>query len=411
MTRYFNYILIILITCSSSSLSAQKYKTFYDGPYIEVKDDGVKIDWIEKGVHKKEKLAFNELSTFKVEGLPEVDLTDLDFDKNLPTVYENVSKFVALSDIHGQYDLLTKLLNAQGVVDSLGHWTYGDGHLVIVGDIFDRGDKVTETLWLLFNLEKEALKVGGGVHIILGNHEIMIMHGDIRYINPKYQYTSHKLKTDYENLFSKHTVLGQWIRSKNVSEKINDIVFVHGGFSQEVLDKEKSISAINKIFKENINSQNRIKANRDELIDLLYFENGPLWYKGYANPNGFDVDAADKILNILDAKSIVVGHTSMPKIIALLDNKIILVDSSLKFGKTGEILVYEKDTFYRGMIDGTKILLGDESDRGLGSPFNYIYELGDGELAIVLNTDVNKLINNKLTEKYQSCKLTAVHNN
>ena len=411
MTRYIiNCVLLILIICNGSISYAQKYKSYYDGPYIELDDEEVKVEWIEKGKYRKEKLPLTDTFQFNIQGLPKVDLSDLEFERNLPAAYDTVRKFVALSDIHGQHDLFLDLLVAQNVIDSSGHWIYDDGHLMIVGDIFDRGDKVTESLWFLFNLEKQAIRHGGLVHILLGNHELMILHGDVRYIHPKYQYTSQKLRTKYEDLFSPKTVLGQWLRAKNVSEKLNDIVFVHGGFSQDVLDKEKSISTINKIFKEKINNKKNIKARKDELIDLLYFKNGPLWYRGYANPNGFDVNTADKILNELDAESIVVGHTSMPKIITLHDNKIILVDSSIKFGKTGEVLVYETDSLYRGFLDGSKIVLGDESSKGLGSPFEYIYNLGDGDLTVVLNTDVDKLIDNKLNEEYQSSKLTAIHN-
>ena len=72
--------------------------------------------------------------------------------------------------------------------------------------------------------------------------------------------------------------------------------------------------------------------------------------------------------------------------------------------------MYESDTLYRGFLDGSKIVLGDETDKGFGSPFNYIYNLGDGDLTIVLNTDVKKLLKNKLNEEYQKSKLTAIHN-
>ncbi len=411
MIRHSNYIFIIILTLLSSALSAQKFKSYNDGPYIKIKDGRTELSWIKNGRHKTEEGVTNDTSIFNVSGLPEVNLSELDFDRDLPTEYDNVSKFLAISDIHGQHDLFIKILVSHNVIDTTGVWTYGDGHLMIVGDIFDRGDKVTESLWFLFDLEKQAKRNGGHVHILLGNHELMVLHGDVRYINPKYQYTAGKLKVEYEELFSNETVLGQWLRSKNITEKINDIVFVHGGFSKQVLDKEKSLIKINDIFKQQITSKKKIKSNNSKLIDLLYFENGPLWYRGYANPNGFDVEVADDILDLLDAETIVVGHTSMPKIITLHDNKIILIDSSIKFGSTGEVLIMQNDTLYRGMDDGTKVVLGDDKDKGFGSPFNYVYNLGDGDLTIILNTDIKKLLKNKLKEEYQDSKLTAVHNN
>ena len=63
-------------------------------------------------------------------------------------------------------------------MDSACHWTFGKGHLVICGDLFDRGNDVTAELWLLYKLEEEAKEKGGYVHTILGNHEIMNLSGD-----------------------------------------------------------------------------------------------------------------------------------------------------------------------------------------------------------------------------------------
>ena len=36
---------------------------------------------------------------------------------------------------------------ADHIVDDGGNWAFGQGHLVVVGDVFDRGDEVTEILW------------------------------------------------------------------------------------------------------------------------------------------------------------------------------------------------------------------------------------------------------------------------
>lgn len=392
------------------SVIGQKKTNYNDGPYIKKNDNEFEISWVRNGRVHKEKGPINDSIVFNIDGLPKVNLYDLSFEHDHPTEYENVNKILAISDIHGQHDLFIKILKSHQVIDSLGNWIYGEGHLMIVGDIFDRGSKVTESLWFLFDLEKQAMKNGGYVHVLLGNHELMVLHDDLRYIHPKYQYTSGKLKTDYNKLFSTNTVLGQWLRTKNICEKINEMVFVHGGFSQEVLDKEKSLSKINKLFIEKINNQGKVDTENDELLELLYFENGPLWYRGYADPSGFNIASADKILEALEAETIVVGHTSMPKIISIHKNKIVLIDSSIKFGSSGEVLIMENDTLYRGLDDGRKIVLGDDSDESFGSPFNYVYNLGDGDLTILLNTDVNKLIANKLNEEYQDSKLTAIHN-
>mgnify|MGYP000107719210 CR=1 FL=1 len=48
-------------------------------------------------------------------------------------------RIVALSDIHGQYGLLVRLLRAHGVIDAQDRWAMGKDTLVVAGDVFDRG--------------------------------------------------------------------------------------------------------------------------------------------------------------------------------------------------------------------------------------------------------------------------------
>ena len=390
-------------------IDAQRRPKYNDGPYIGSNDTSARIMWIQEGEKHDTVVSIAENFLFKKKGLPQVDIGDLDFEPDEFRRYENVSKFIAISDIHGQHDLFQVLMKAHNVIDEEENWIYGDGHLVIVGDVFDRGDKVTETLWALFKLEKQAKTAGGKVHLLLGNHEFMILHGDIRYINPKYRFTTGSFGIEYPKLYDQHTVMGRWLRSKNISTVINGIGFVHGGYSQELLNKESSLKVLNNTFKEQVIYSEDLDENNDDLLSMLYFDNGPLWFRGYANPVGFDLEQAEVILDILGLKRIVVGHTSMPRIVPVHNGRVILIDSSIKFGKTGEVLVYEMDSLYRGMINGNKTSL-DTHDKDR-SPFKYIHDFKDKELTIILDTDIEELIKNKEEEKYQKSKLTAIHDN
>ncbi len=390
-------------------LDAQKRPKYNDGPYIGSNGTSARIMWIQEGEKHDTVVRVVDEFLFDKKGLPQVEIGDLDFEVDEFKRHENVSKFVAISDIHGQHDLFQVLMKSHNVIDDEENWIYGDGHLVIVGDVFDRGDQVTETLWLLFKLEKQAKAAGGKVHVLLGNHELMILHGDIRYINPKYRFTTGSFGIEYPKLYDEHTVLGRWLRSKNISTVINGIGFVHGGFSQKVIDEESSLKKLNSTFKEQVIKNSDLDENDGSLLSMLYFENGPLWYRGYANPEGFDLDQAESILDTLNLKTIVVGHTSMPRIVSVHDGKIILIDSSIKFGKTGEVLVFQKDSLYRGMLSGRTAAL-DTKDKNR-SPFNYVHDFEDGELTIMLDTDIKELIKNKNDEEYQETKLTAIHDN
>ena len=392
-----------------AQVDAQRRPKYNDGPYIGSNDTSARIMWIQKGVKHDTVVSIADNYVFQKEGLPQVDIGDLDFEPDEFQRHKNVSKFVAISDIHGQYDLFKVLMKAHNVIDEEENWIYGDGHLVVVGDVFDRGDKVTETLWALFRLEKQAKAAGGKVHLLLGNHEFMILHGDIRYIHPKYRFTTGSFGIEYPKLYDQHTVLGKWLRSKNISTVINGIGFVHGGYSKEVLNTENSLKVLNNTFKEQVMDNEDLDEDDDDLLSMLYFDNGPLWYRGYANPDGFDLDQAEAILDTLGLERIVVGHTSMPRIVPVHDGRIILIDSSIKFGKTGEVLVYEMDSLYRGMISGRKASL-DTHDKDR-SPFNYVHDFEDRELTIMLDTDIGELIKNKEEEEYQKSKLTAIHDN
>ena len=322
-----------------------------DGPYISIIEKGYKVRWIKQ----------NKLKTKKYKGDLPTEYHNLNFPlhirddikKEEPSIYADVSKIAAISDIHGQYDVMIKLFSENGIINEDLEWSFGDGHLVITGDIFDRGDQVTEILWFVYALEAQALKAGGKLHFLLGNHELMVLDGDDRYIHKKYRYTMALMNQLYRELFDPHTVLGEWLRSKHISIKINDIVFVHGGFSNQVLKYGISLDSMNQVFREDLIDQSSDAISQDSVLADLYFERGPLWYRGYATET-FSADDADAVLAALHCDHVVVGHTSMKSIVSIFDDKIIFIDSSIKFGKRGEVLFWEKGAFSRGDIFGNK---------------------------------------------------------
>jgi len=246
-------ILILLATLScQADLQAQNKRDIYDGPYISMNESGYEVEWIEKGRVKRMQLPGVTDTLIKIASLPEVQLSAAHLKPDTVYTYNGVDRLAAISDVHGQYDVMRNLLEVHGVVDSTGQWSFGEGHLVVLGDLFDRGDKVTECLWFLFNLEQEAALAGGKVHVMLGNHELMVLHGDRTYVNPKYIYTGGKLDRNYSELFDSTTILGRWLRAKNVTVSINEFVFVHGGFSKKVLEREQSLDYFNRAFRDTI---------------------------------------------------------------------------------------------------------------------------------------------------------------
>lgn len=97
--------------------------------------------------------------------------------------FSNVDRIVAVSDIHGAYTAFERVLERAGVIDSSLAWSGDETNLVIVGDILDRGPDSRRAMDLLMRLEREAPADGGRVLIVLGNHELMNMTGDLRYVS------------------------------------------------------------------------------------------------------------------------------------------------------------------------------------------------------------------------------------
>ncbi|PCH99707.1 MAG: metallophosphoesterase [Flavobacteriaceae bacterium] len=335
---------VLFLACAQDSIKNPEKtisidtSTVNDGPYIFINPDNLAIKNIVKGAVVSET---TNLDAFITNYTPTI------------SVYQNVATIVALSDIHGQHDLGLKILRNNKVIDTDNNWNLGKGHFVICGDIFDRGPKVTEFLWFIYHLEKQAEKAGGKVHFLLGNHEFMVLRNDRRYIHPKYKITEKLLDKTYAELFGIDTVLGRWIRSKATILKINDNLFMHGGISETFLKEEFDIEFINNDFR------SLIDLNQSEIKKTPFYKRylgskGPVWYRGYFK-KAFSNKQIDRILNKLDVKHVVVGHTSQKEVKQLYNHKIYAVDSSIKNGEYGEVLIIENGNYSRGTMNGERL--------------------------------------------------------
>ena len=132
--------------------------------------------------------------------------------------YSGVERIVAVSDIHGAYDAMVATLQNAGVLDDGLGWSGGAAHLVIVGDILDRGAGSRAAMDLLMRLEGEADAAGGRVHVLIGNHEAMNLIGDLRYV----------AKAEFEAFADEETVeerekwLGEYAQRKGAGGDISD---------------------------------------------------------------------------------------------------------------------------------------------------------------------------------------------
>lgn len=285
-------------------------------------------------------------------------------------------KIAVISDIHGSFHNFEALLQANKLINDSSDWTWGNGHLVINGDVFDKGPYVTDCFWLIKKLESQAEKNGGRVHFLLGNHERLVLSGQTEYVNFKYRKICEKLLINYNQLYDTDTYLGKWLRSKSTAIKINNNLFVHGGISNELIVKNYSLKDINHYITGWISSENPIQLDTASRANIRFLINyfGPMEYRGYFNKNimnrgqssGFPEQSVDAVLNHFAVRHIIVGHTIVKKIRGMFDNKIIAVntgfpkDDEMSEDSDSQLLIIEDAKYYVAGMNGKRQLLFSE---------------------------------------------------
>ena len=115
----------------------------------------------------------------------------------IPTsIIPAVRRIIAIGDIHGSWNAITNSLILAKVIkrSSNGNWKWcgKDTHVVQVGDILDRGgrnstkgDEKSEykIINFLIRMKKHAIRHGGDIHLLIGNHELMNIMGNFKYVS------------------------------------------------------------------------------------------------------------------------------------------------------------------------------------------------------------------------------------
>ncbi|MDR6782901.1 hypothetical protein ABIE26_000611 [Pedobacter africanus] len=304
------------------NLQAQQAGNKNDGPYVLYRGGAMVISRIEPG---KDKGAQAVTERYPLKGKDKVpvvvrfsDHPGWDFTVKLqttlvnePSEFRQPDKLLALSDIEGEFEALRKLLLANRVMDEHYNWTFGKGHLVICGDLFDRGLDVPATIWLLYKLEQDAKTKGGYLHTILGNHDIMNLSGDVRYVKEKYFSNAKLMGYDYMELYGPDTELGRWLRSKNLVEKIGDNLCLHAGVAPEINKLNMSLKQINESCRPYYDKAKKPDLFADKTIWKFFdgTKSSLFWYRGYFHEPKATEQEVDETLSLYKVKRIIVGHT------------------------------------------------------------------------------------------------------
>jgi hypothetical protein len=137
-----------------------------------------------------------------------------------------------------------------------------------------------------------------------------------------------------------------------VAITINDIIFLHGGISIEMVRRSMKIENINRSYYKMITGKEIVSYNEIQDFMLINGDDSPVWYRGYFEESEFCSGKIDSILNFYSKKHIVVGHTSFDQINPLFDKKVIGIDAGIMKGNKGSLLIYKNGVFYEGTING-----------------------------------------------------------
>ncbi len=280
--------------------------------------------------------------------------------KTPKATYTDNQPILAISDIESAYKTFRNFLIKNKVIDSNLNWTFGKGHLVLVGDFVDRGFSTTQVLWFIYKLEQEANKHGGQVHFIIGNHELYNMQGKFKSASYKYYGVAAILGKQHHNLYNQNSFIGKWMASKNTLELINGNLFTHGGIHPDIANYDITIDEVNQINRANYYKSYSPKP--EETIDQLVLSSkkGFCWYRGYFKDN-LTQEEVEKGINKFNAKAVVVGHTIQRRIKKLYNGKVYGIDIKHPKDynknwptKKSEGLLIEGDTYYRVFHNGRK---------------------------------------------------------
>ncbi len=205
---------------------------------------------------------------------------------------------LALGDLHADLDNALSAMKMLGVVDETGHWAAGQATFVQTGDLTDRGPDSGPLIDLMQRLIPEAEAAGGRVVALLGNHEVMNLQGDLRYVHPG-DYDTYGGKQARAAALGPSGDDGRFLRGLDAVAVVDGVAFVHGGVHPEVA--RLGVATINDAVRTGIDASSEPPLGTD----------GPLWYRGYVEaPEPEACPLLAQALTSLGATRMVVGHTT-----------------------------------------------------------------------------------------------------
>jgi Calcineurin-like phosphoesterase len=278
---------------------------------------------------------------------------------SLPTRFPAPARLVAFGDVHGDLGATRRALRLAGAIDDQDRWVGGSLVVVQTGDQLDRGDEEQAILDLFERLRVEAKTAGGAFHALLGNHELMNVDGDLRYVTPGGF-------ADFEGLeglalddpalarlpppararaaaFLPGGPYARVLAERNTVVMVGPSVFVHGGVLPHHVPR-----GVDDLERLNADVRQWLVGGRDRstLDRLVMPEDGVVWTRTYAGDDAEACTLLGDALGRLQALRMVVGHTVQKGgITSGCDGRVWRIDVGLAthYGGPTQVLVIEGD--------------------------------------------------------------------
>lgn len=264
-------------------------------------------------------------------------------------------RIVAIGDIHGDLDAARRALRLAGAIGENDRWTGGTLVLVQTGDQIDRGDNDRAVLDLFDRLAREAAQAGGAVYSLNGNHELMNVAFDFRYVttggfedfegavgSTERAAVPDTIPADRRARAAAFQPGGPYARllaKRNTVITVGSTMFVHGGVLPEHI--EYGLGRLNREIREWM-------AGSGSYSEWMLDKRSPVWSRHFS----LDVDEADcdtlrAVLAALDVDRLVVGHTDRTEgIISYCDGLVWCIDAGMSaaYGGAPQVLEITPDT-------------------------------------------------------------------
>ncbi len=274
-----------------------------------------------------------------------------------PQISDTYSRVIAVGDLHGDYQATLKAFQVAGATNPQNEWIAQNILVVQTGDQLDRGNQELQILNQLDQWQTEALKQHSKLVVLNGNHEIMNVMGDFRYVAED-AYTGFEKIADLDltrpelsqvDLQARARLaallpggpLAKKLAQRPIVYQYQDLVFVHGGLEAKYATQ---IDRINQLSSDWL--MGRIPDPPPELLA----DDGPIWSRAFSNPDvtqGPDCQALSQSLNAIQAKHLIVAHTVYDQINSACDGLVWRIDVGLSkaYGGPIQVLSYQSGQF------------------------------------------------------------------